>query len=188
MPGDPNPHLVTELLGKSRKGDAGARDRLMGLVYAQLKGIASRQRRGEAAEHALQTTELVHEAYLQMFAGQPPEWPDRKHFFAYASTVMRHLLVADARQRLTQKRGGNLLRVTLSHLGHEPREDELIALDEALTRLADIDPRKAEIVVMRFFGGLSIEEICALIELSPASVHSELKAARGWLLQAMEAP
>lgn len=186
MPDDPRPHLVTELLGKSREGDAGARERLMELVYGQLKRIASRQMRGEGADRVLQTTELVNEAYLQMFAGQPPEWPDRKHFFAYASTVMRHFLVAHARQRLAQKRGGDMLRVSLSDLGHEPRAEELLALDEALDRLAGIDPRKSEIVVMRYFGGLSIEEVCAVTGLSPATVHAEIKAARGWLFQAME--
>lgn len=186
MPDESRPHLVTELLGKSREGDAAARERLMELVYEQLKGIASRHMRGESDDHTLQATELVNETYLQMFDGQAADWPDRKHFFAYASTVMRHFLVAHARRRLAHKRGGNLLRVTLSNLGHEPRAEELIDLDDALTRLADVDPRKSEIVVMRFFGGLSIDEICGVTELSPATVHNELKAARGWLYQAME--
>lgn len=188
MPDEARPHLVTELLGKSRQGDAAARERLMGLVYEHLRGIAGRHMRGEGAEHTLQATELVNETYLQMFDGQAPEWPDRNHFFAYASTVMRHFLVAHARRRLAHKRGGKLLRVTLSDLGHEPRAEELVDLDDALDRLAEIDPRKSRIVVMRFFGGLGIDEICAVTELSPATVHNELKAARGWLYQAMEQP
>ncbi|MCK7592178.1 ECF-type sigma factor [Pseudomarimonas salicorniae] len=188
MPEDFKPNAVTELLGRSRQGDAAARSRLMALVYGQLKELASRHMRGEGPVPAMQTTELVHEAYLQMFSGQVPDWPDRRHFFSYASTVMRHLLVAQARQRLSQKRGGDLLRVSLSHVAHQPRDSELVALDQALSRLAAIDARKSDIIVMRFFGGLSIDEICAVTELSPATIHAEIKAARGWLFQAIEGP
>ena len=188
MPEESRPHLITQLLGEAREGDAAARERLMNLVHEELSRLARRHLQGERADHTLQTTELVNETYLQLFEGRSPEWPDRHHFFAYASAVMRHFLVAHARRRLAQKRGGGMLRVTLSNVGGEQPPEELIALDDALTRLSSIDRRKSEIVEMRFFGGLSIDEICRITELSPATVHNELKAARGWLYHAMEGP
>lgn len=188
MPDKPAPHLITRLLGEAREGNPAARERLMNLVYGELQRLARHHMHGERADHTLQTTELINEAYLQLFDGQSPDWSDRQHFFAYASTVMRHFLVRQARRRLAAKRGGRLIQVTLGNLAAEPKAEELIDLDDALTRLDRIDPRKVKIVELRFYGGLSIEEICDITRLSPATIHNELKAARGWLYNAMERP
>lgn len=188
MTDETRPHLITQLLGEAREGDASARERLMSLVHDELGRLARWHMQSEGAGRTLQTTELVNEAYLRLFDSRTPDWPDRNHFFAYASMVMRHFLVSHARRRLARKRGGDMVRVTMSNLGTEPKDEELVALDEALTRLGQIDRRKSEIIEMRFFGGLSIDEICNVTELSPTTIHNELKAARGWLYDAMEGP
>ena len=177
---EPSEHPVTLLLRQARSGDASARDRVTDLIHRELRRIAGREMRGEYPV-TLQATGLVNEAYIELFGKSGQPWKDRNHFFAYAATVMRHILVREARRRSAAKRGGDQLRVTLEGLPAVQRDDELIALDEALEHLSDIDERKCRVVEMRFFGGLSIDDICDVLALSPASVHRELKAARGWL-------
>ena len=136
--------------------------------------------RGERHQ-TLQATGLVNEAYLELFGPGGGDWEDRNHFFAYSATVMRHILVREARRRQAAKRGGGQLRVTLEGLAGEQFADDLIALDEALEKLAHIDERKSRLIELRYFGGLNIKELCALEGRSPATVHKDLKAARGWL-------
>jgi RNA polymerase sigma factor (TIGR02999 family) len=179
-------HPITELLDQAGAGDALARDRVVSLVHAELSQIARAQLRRERAGHTLQTVDLVNETYLTLFAQQELSWPDRQKFFAYAATAMRHYLVSYARRKQAAKRGGSAIRITLSELADETSADELIALDLALRRLERVDGRKARIVELRYFGGLEIEEVCELVGLSAATVHKELRAARGWLYNAME--
>ncbi|MEM1090474.1 MAG: sigma-70 family RNA polymerase sigma factor [Pseudomonadota bacterium] len=172
---------ITQLLLQAGSGDESARDQLMEVVHRELKRLARGYMRSERQEHTLQATALVNEAYLELFGAAERSWSDRNHFFAYASQVMRHVLVHHARSRKTQKRGGDLLRVTLDGLAGDQKADELLALDEALERLALIDERKSRMVEMRFFGGLTIDEIADVTGLSVATIHNDLKSARGWL-------
>lgn len=171
---------VTQLLRQARSGDDGARSLVVNLIHGELHDIAHRQMRNERGL-TLQATGLVNEAYLELFGKQAGAWEDRNHFFAYAATVMRHILVREARRRQAKKRGGDQLRVTLEGLPAEQREEDLLALDAALDVLTELDPRKGRIVEMRYFGGLTIDEVCAVENLSPATIHKDLKAARGWL-------
>lgn len=182
MESEHEPPAVTQLLGQARSGDEQARERVVDLIHGELRAIADRQMRGERAI-TLQATGLVNEAWIELFGRQGSHWEDRQHFFAYAATVMRHILVREARRRQAGKRGGGQLRVTLEGLPEAQKEDDLIALDAALDRLAELDPRKGRMVVMRYFGGLSIDELCAVESLAPATVHKDLKAARGWLFR-----
>ena len=160
----------------------------MGAVHAELKRIAQRQMRLERPDQTLQATALVNEAYLELFSNADRTWNNRRHFFAYASRVMRHVLVSYARRRNAQKRGGELQQVTLTGLSQEQTADELIALDEALTRLAEFDERKSRLFELRFFGGLSIDELSQEMDLAPSTIHKELKSARGWLFNELNRP
>lgn len=180
-----SPHGITQLLTESRNGDRAARARLTKLVYDELKRIANVQMRRERGANTLQATALVNEAYLELFSGKLPDFNDRTHFFAYAATVMRHILVHSARRRQALKRGGGLLQVTLNDLPDPQKDHQLLDLDAALDRLAAVDERKARIVELRFFGGLSIEEIGTVADLAPSTVHRELHAARGWLFRTL---
>lgn len=182
---DGRAHPITELLDQAGGGDLSARDRVVRLVHAELRRIASAALRRERAGHTLQTLDLVNETYLKLFEGDPQRWPDRQRFFAYAATAMRHYLVSHARRKQALKRGAEALRISLSDLPVQTSAEELIALDLALDRLQQVDSRKARIVELRFFVGLPIDDICQLLELSAASVHKELRAARGWLYGAI---
>jgi RNA polymerase sigma factor (TIGR02999 family) len=174
---------VTGLLQAWRRGETGAEERLLGVVYAELRRIARRHLARESRGHTLQTTSLVHEAYLRLLGQQGVDWADRAHFFAIASTMMRRILVDHARARLTGKRARR--EVPLSVAGdlaaEDGREVELLDLDRALDLLAVDNPRSARIVELRFFGGLENAEVGSVLELSERTVEREWSYARAWL-------
>ena len=176
---------VTELLMEWRAGDQSALERLLPLVYADLRKMARRCLQGERRDHTLQTTGLVHEAYLRLVQSNRVQWRDRAHFFALTAQLMRRVLVDEARKRAVNKRGGGLTRVALDEVlvaVAEPSID-VLALDEALNRLAEVAPRKSRVVEMRFFGGLTIEETAAVLDLSADIVKREWRTAKLWLLR-----
>lgn len=183
----PVPEGVTQLLLEWRAGDASALERLMPLVYRELRRLARRCMRGEQPGHTLQTTGLVNEAYLRLVHSSRVEWRDRAHFFAIATQLMRRVLVDEARKRKYQKRGGDITVVSLdeANLASPERQIDLLDLDEALDRLARFAPRKGRVVEMRFFGGLTIEETAAVLEVSTDIVKREWRTARLWLLRAL---
>ncbi len=171
------------MLSQWRQGNAVALENLLPLVYDELRRLAGRYMRRERAGHTLQATAVVHEAYLRMVGDTDPRWENRAHFFAVSAQVMRHILVDHARSHRYAKRGGGLRKVSLDEaleVGFEP-PDNLLELDEALSRLAGLDPRKASIVELRFFGGLGVEEVAGVLNLSTATVVNETRAARAWL-------
>ena len=174
---------VTELLMEWRGGDQSALERLLPLVYADLRKMARRCLHGERRDHTLQTTGLVHEAYLRLVQSNRVQWRDRAHFFALTAQLMRRVLVDDARKRAVNKRGGGMTRVAFDEVlvaVAEPAVD-LLALDEALNRLAEVAPRKSRVVEMRFFGGLTIEETAAVLDVSADIVKREWRTAKLWL-------
>jgi RNA polymerase sigma factor (TIGR02999 family) len=174
---------ITQLLCDWRNGDASAHDKLIPLVQPMLQQIARRHMNREAPGHTLQATVLVHDAYLQLADQTDTEWRNRAHFFAIASQQMRRIMVDHARQRRALKRGGGALKVTLDEQAHvaESRAVELLALDEALEKLASFDKRKADVVEMRYFGGLTTEEIADVLKVHANTVLREWSAARAWL-------
>ena len=176
---------ITQLLLRWRCGDQSALEQLMPLVYEELHRLARQCMRRERAEHTLQTTALVNEAYLRLANSSRVQWQDRAHFFAIAAQLMRRVLVDEARRRLNQKRGGEFTRVEIDavQLNSQPRVFELLALDQALERLAEFAPRKCKVVELRFFGGLSIEEAALVLEVSTDIVKREWRTAKLWLLQ-----
>ncbi|HEX4441093.1 MAG TPA: sigma-70 family RNA polymerase sigma factor [Thermoanaerobaculia bacterium] len=182
----PNRGEVTGLLLAWNEGDKLAVERLMPLVYGELRAIAERHFRRERAGHTLQPTAVVHEAYFRLVDQTRVTWKNRGHFFAIASQAMRRILVDHARARETEKRGGGGRRVTLD-VGvatPEPIDDmDFIALDEALTRLKNLDGAQAQIVELRFFGGLSIDETAEALDTSPSSVKREFRSAKAWLFR-----
>jgi len=180
---------VTRLLQAWSAGDATARDRLVPLVYDELRRIASRAMRREASGHTLQTTALVHEAYLKL-TGEPVDggphahWHNRGQFFAVAAQAMRRILVDHARQRDAQKRGGGADLLPLAaaeHQGAPGPAAEVLAVDAALTALAKVDPALARLVELKFFGGLSLDEIAGVLAISPSTAWREWNAAKAWL-------
>jgi RNA polymerase sigma factor (TIGR02999 family) len=179
------PAEVTGLLRAAGDGDREAFDRLFPLVYAELRAMADRQLRGEAVGHTLQATALVHEAYLKLAVPDgAAAWSDRAHFFGIASRAMRQVLVDHARRRRAGKRGGAWSRTTLSGkpLALDTDPEELLALDAALEGL---EPRQREIVEMRFFGGMTEEEVAAVLGVSDRTVRREWVKARAWLYDAL---
>ncbi len=175
---------ITQLLMQWRAGDQSALERLTPLVYDELKRLARQCMRRERVGHTLQTTALVNEAYLRMVNSSRVEWHDRAHFFAIAAQLMRRVLVDEARKRHEQKRGGEFTRIALDEAlmpAHE-REFDLLALNQALERLAEFAPRKCQVVEMRFFGGLSIKETGAVLGVSADIVKREWRTAKLWLL------
>jgi len=174
---------VTRLLAAWRgSGDEDALDRLIPLVYDELHALAARRLRGERPDHTLQATALVHEAYARLVEGDV-RFDDRAHFFALAATAMRRILVDHARHRGRDKRGGGRARVTLNDeiAAAADRPDDILALDEAIERLAEHDERKARVVELHFFGGLTYAEIAAALEVSEATVDRDLRMAKAWL-------
>ncbi len=171
-----------------REGDLGAFDRLMPMVYDELRRLAHRYMRRVPEGQTLQTTALVHEAYLRLVGQGDVDWQNRAHFFAVCAQVMRSLLVDRARSRYAIKRGGGLRQVELEDAGAKsPSQDEkVMALDEALERLAAIDPRKSRIVEMRYFGGMSVEETAQVLDVSPITIKREWSKARAWLYREMQ--
>lgn len=179
---------ITWLLAQWRSGDQEAAERVLPLVYEELRIIASRQLRQERSAHTLQATAIVHEAYLRLSEEAGLEWPSRSHFFAFAAHLIRRILVDYARHRNRAKRGGLSHKVTLleaADLALEKSPD-LVALDEALSDLEKIDPRKAAVVELRFFAGLTIEEIAEHLAVSPETVSREWRRAKAWLYGALQ--
>ena len=176
---------ITGLLQAWSAGDQGAMERLAPLIYRDLHRVAQRQMRRERDGHTLQTTALVNEAYLRLVDAKNVRWQDRAHFFAIAGQMMRRILVDSARTRAAGKRGGGGAAVPLDEsIDAMPGSGrELIELDEALDALAQLDPRKAQVVEMRFFGGLSVDEIAEVLRISARSVMRDWNLARSWLLR-----
>lgn len=179
----PPPFDITQLLVRSGQGDKAALDQLLPLVYQELRRLAHHQLQKERAYHSLQTTGLVHEAYLRLAGQQAVDWENRHHFFALAANMMRRVLVDYARARQSDKRGGGVVQLSLSQAEEKATEQtaEIIALDEALTTLATLAPRQSQIVELRYFGGLSVEETAAVLQVSPSTIHSDWRQARAWL-------
>ncbi len=183
-----DPAGVTQLLLAWSKGDKGALDRMLPLVYEELRRLAAHYLSREREGHTLQPTALVHEAYLRLMDQRQADWKNRAQFIGLAAGMMRRILVNHARDRVAKKRGGGAEQVSLS-LVEAPsgRPDvELIALEDALDRLAALDPRKSRVVELKFFGGLSIDEIAEVLEVSAATVERDWTFARAWLYDAIE--
>ena len=179
----PESHEVTRLLLAWSKGDQEALDRLLPLVYGELRRLAQSYMRRERAGHTLQTTALIHEAYLRLIDAKQAPLGNRAHFFAVASRLMRQILVDFARSRGYQKRGGGAQQVSLDEalvIG-QPRDEDLVVLDEALTALGEVDERKARVVELRFFGGLTEAEMAEALEVSPETVRRDWRLAKSWL-------
>ena len=174
---------TTLLLRAWADGDEAALDRLTPRVYQTLRRIAGYQLQNERPGQTLQATALVHEAYLELIDIKNVDWRHRAHFFAVSAQIMRHILLDRARRRMTAKRGGAAERVNLDELPDlgGSRARELIALDDALNALADIDARKARVVELRFYGGLSVDETAAVLDISPETVMRDWKFSRSWL-------
>jgi RNA polymerase sigma-70 factor, ECF subfamily len=178
---------VTQLLHELSGGNKQAFDRLVPLVYEQLRKLAARSLRAERPNHTLRATALVHGAYMHL-VDVDLIWQDRRHFYAVAARVMRQILVDHARSQKRQKRGGGAPQIPLDEavlVGPETSPD-ILNLDESLQRLSDLDRRKAQIVELLFFGGLTYEEIAGVLDVSPATVHRELKMAKAWLYRDMK--
>lgn len=180
----PRSSEVTVLLKAWSAGDPDALDRLTPLVYQELRQIAQRYARRERGDRTLQATALVNEAYLKLVDSAGVEWQDRAHFFAVSAQIMRRILVDAARKRATGKHGGGFGRIELSEVPDlSVRKDrDLLVLNDALDELKDSDPRKAKIVELRYFGGLSVEETAAVLDVSEGTVTRDWRLARGWLL------
>jgi RNA polymerase sigma factor (TIGR02999 family) len=178
---------VTELLGRWQAGDAHALEALMPLVYEELRRLARRYLRQERPEHTLQSTALVHEAFMRLVGQDLPALHNRAHFYAVAATLMRQILVDHARSHAARKRGGATPVVPLELAGSpaDPRGRDVLALDDALNGLAALDPRQSRIVELRYFTGLSIEETAEVLGISPATVKRDWITARAWLQREM---
>lgn len=183
MPSEPNPGDITVLLHRVSAGDRDAETALIHHVYRDLRRLAAHYLRRERSDHTLQPTALVNEAYLRMVGTAQIQWQDRSHFFRVAATVMRRILVDEARSRRADKRGGDRIHIPFDevHAGGEKFTDLVIDVDRALTNLALIDERQAQVVEMRFFGGLSEEEIACCLATSTRTVKREWAMARAWL-------
>jgi len=179
---------VTELLLAWGEGDHAALEQLIPLVQAELRRIARRYMAGERRGHTLQPTALVNEVYLRLVDLERVRWQNRAHFLAVAARLMRRVLIDFARSRGYQKRGGDVERIAFDEalLVDVGRGHDLLALDEALDELARVDPRKSQIVVMRFFGGLSVEEVATVLNVSAATVTRDWKLAKSWLLRQLD--
>lgn len=184
----PSPQEITQLLLAWRSGDSEALNRLIPLVYDELRRFAHRYMGRGFAGETLQTTALVHEAYMRMVGQDQVDWQNRTHFFAVCARVMRNLLVDRARSRQADRHGGGARRVSLDDAAVvvPERQIDLLALDEALDRLAGIDPRKSQIVEMRYFGGMSVEETAEVLAVAPITVKREWLKARAWLYRELD--
>ena len=177
-----SPKRVTQLLHQWRGGNRAALEELLIEVYDELRRLARRHMRREREGHTLQTTALVHEAFLRLADADVP-WQDRAHFFSVAASQMRRILVDHARARASAKRGGNARRLTLDEALAAPSRhvDDLLVIDEALVRLAGEDPRKSRVVELHFFGGLTYEEIAEVLGVSLSTVRFDMRFAKAWL-------
>ena len=179
----PSPPNVTELLRNWSDGDKQAQEKLFQVVYNELHRQAARFLRNEQPGLSLQTTDLIHEAYLRLIDQQHVEWQNRLHFFGIAAQVMRRILVDHARSRQAAKRGGSAIRLPLEDaIVVLPGQDlDFVALDEALLRLAEIDPQQSQIVELRFFSGLSVEEAAKVLDVSERTIKRDWNVAKAWL-------
>ena len=179
---------VTQLLADWSRGDLGAREALLPLVYDELRRLAAAYLRRERTDHTLQPTALVHEAYLRLVEQRSVDWQSRSHFFSVSAKLMRRILVDHARGHLADKRGGGLPRVALTEAiaMSQDRPTELLALDEGLTRLAALDPQQGHVVELRVFAGLSVEETATALSISPATVKRDWAVAKAWLLREIQ--
>jgi len=183
----PSPHQITQLLKDWSNGDQAARDQLMPLVYDELRRMAHQHMRKERPGHTLQTSALVNEAFVRLVDQSEVEWQNRAHFFGIAAEMMRRILVDYARSRGYAKRGGGAHQVSLDEglVVSEERATEVVNVHEALERLAEFDGRKSQIVELRFFGGLSIEETAEVLAVSPGTVMRDWTLAKAWLRREM---
>lgn len=182
---DPEAKDISLLLQAWRGGDQNALNQLMPKVYLELRQMADRYMNRQPAGDTLQATALVHEVFVKLVDAESVCWQDRAHFFAVAATAMRHILVDRARAKRTAKKGAGALLVNLDdapELASPSRDREMVAVDDALDVLAGVDPRKAKVVELRFFGGLSVEETAEVLKISPQSVMRDWKMARAWLM------
>ena len=179
---------VSQLLVEWRQGDPKALDRLMPIVYDELRRLARRHRRRERLDHTLQTTALVHEAYLKLVNQEHANWQNRAQFFAIAAQLMRRILVDYARNHRAAKRGGDYIKLSLDNAAplFDEKSTDLLALDEALDRLAELDPQQSRVVELRVFGGLNVEQSAAALGISPRTVKREWSMARAWLHQQLK--
>ena len=189
----PAPNPITQLLAAAGQGDQAARDRLWAAIYGELHRLAQCQMAGEARGRSMQPTSLVHEAYLRLVGNESVQWANRRHFFAAAAKAMRRIRIDDARKRKRLKRGGGarprpLHEESVPHpqrgwgtLGYDPDPAEVLSVDEALSRLEQEDPRKAEVVMLRYFAGLTGDETAQALGLSPRTVDVEWRFAKAWL-------
>ena len=185
---DTSPQPISQMLQRWGQGDRAALEELMPLVYDELHRIAHRYIAQQAPGHTLQTTALLHEAYLRLVGQEEKHWENRAHFFGVAAQARRHILVDYARTNLRAKRGGGAVRLSLDEaLTLGPQQSaELVALHDALTELAKFDGRQCQIVELRFFGGLTEPEIATLLQVSQRTVSSDWRLARAWLLRQMD--
>jgi RNA polymerase sigma factor (TIGR02999 family) len=184
-----SPEGITQLLLAWSEGDQTALEQLIPLVHAELRRLARSYMRRESPGHLLQTTALVNEAYLRLVDQRKVKWQNRAQFFGVSAQLMRRILVDFARARDNLKRGGKARQVSLDDalVVSQEREADLVALDDALTALAEIDPRQSQVVELRFFGGLSVEETAEVLKVSPETVMRDWKVAKLWLLRELSA-
>ena len=179
-------HEVTLLLAKWANGNEQALDELTPLVYRELRKLAASYLRRERLGHTLQPTALVHEAYLRLVDQSNPDWQSRSHFYGVAARLMRQILVEYARRKQAGKRAGHKVPLEQAVSFHRDRSDEMVALDTSLTELEKVDPRKCKAVELRYFGGLSMDEIARALEVSPITVRRDLRMAEAWLHSQMQ--
>jgi RNA polymerase sigma factor (TIGR02999 family) len=187
MQGSSDPHELTTLLIDWREGSRTAGDRLFEATYAELRRLAAHYISGERTGHTLQPTAVVHELYLRLFGSEPVRWQDRAHFFAVAAQQFRRILIDHARKRHADKREGDRQRVPLTEASDlaAHTDEELIALDDALSRLQELDDRPARVVELRYFGGLTEQEIAGTLGISVPTVKRDWQFARAWLKTSM---
>jgi RNA polymerase sigma factor (TIGR02999 family) len=178
---------VTQLLRASRGGNREALDRLFSLLYDELRRVAHRQLLGQQGDATLNTTALIHEAYLRMVDQHQADWEDRAHFFGYAARTMRTIIVDYARRRCAGKRGGRMTRLSFddSDLPIEAQAEAIVAVDDALTQLAELSERLGRVVECRFFGGMSIDETAAALDVTDRTVRRDWIKAKAWLYEAL---
>jgi RNA polymerase sigma factor (TIGR02999 family) len=183
----PSPEQVTRLLQAWSKGEESALEKLLPLVHRQLHRLAHKYMKGERTGHTLQTTALVNEAYVRLLGYRKVNWKNRIQFFAISARLMRRILVDAARERISKKRGGGAEKIVFDELLVGPSEQahDLVALDDALKALAEVDPRKSQVVELRFFGGMTGEEIAKLLKVSPDTVLRDWRLAKAWLKREM---
>lgn len=182
-----NPESVTQLLAEWRAGDEGALERLTPLVYEELRKLARRYMQAERIGHTLQPTAVVHEAFERLI-DMDVSWKDRAHFYAVAARLMRRILVDHAKGHLRAKRGAGATKMSLTEgmAGEQDDSIELLEIDRALSRLSEFDERKSAIIELHYFGGLTYNETAEALEISPATVHRDLRLAKAWMLQEIQ--